>query len=133
MIKKAIVSGFLLLMFATTALAGPGWGWRRGPGFSAQDCAEIQVALDRSDYAAWKSVMDRSKTGAWRVRQVVNEKNFPRFAEAHRLYVEAYRLHASGKVAEANAKVAEAEAIRAELGLGPRSGWGCYLGGAPGQ
>ena len=60
-------------------------------------------AFDNNDYNAWKNLMN----GKGRVTNVVNEGNFNRFAEAH-------RLMEAGKNDEANK-------IRQELGLGQGS------------
>jgi len=63
-------------------------------------------AFENKDYNAWKEL----RQGKGKVTQVVNEGNFNRFAEMHRLRLE-------GKTDEANQ-------IRTELGLGMGKGYG---------
>ena len=72
-------------------------------------------AFDSNDYNAWKELMG----GRGRVSQVINEDNFARFAEAHRLALEG--------------KTEEAAKIRQELGLGLQNGSGKGMGGRNGK
>jgi len=67
-------------------------------------------AFENNDYNAWKEQMG----GRGRVSQVINEENFERFAEAHRLALEG--------------KTEEAAKIRQELGLGLQNGSGKGMG-----
>ncbi len=78
----------------------------RGPNCTAERHEAMTQAFENNDYNAWKEQMQ----GRGRVTQVVNEGNFARFAEAHKLALE-------GKTDEANQ-------IRQELGLGQRNGSG---------
>ena len=63
-------------------------------------------AFENKDYNAWKEQMQ----GRGRVSQVINEGNFARFAEMHKLMLEG--------------KTEEAGKIRTELGLGLGDGSG---------
>jgi hypothetical protein len=72
----------------------------QGPDYSPERHEAMTQAFDNTDYNAWKEQM----VGKGRVTQIVDESNFARFAEAHKLALEG--------------KLDEAKAIRAELGLG---------------
>jgi hypothetical protein len=85
---------------AYAAYAYQGDPGSRGPNFSQQRYEAMQKAFENNDYNAWKDLMD----GKGEVSQVINEGNFSRFSEMHRLMAE-------GKYDEANQ-------IRKELGLG---------------
>ena len=78
----------------------------QGPNYTPERHEAMTQAFDNKDYDAWKELVQ----GRGRVTQVVNEGNFNRFAEMHKLRLE-------GKTEEANA-------IRAELGLGLQNGSG---------
>lgn len=78
----------------------------QGPNCTAERHEAMTQAFENNDYNAWEEQMQ----GRGRVTQVINEGNFARFAEAHKLALE-------GKTDEANQ-------IRAELGLGQRDGSG---------
>lgn len=78
----------------------------KGPNYSEERHTAMEQAFANNDYAAWKDLMQ----GRGRVTQVINQDNFARFAEAHRL-------------AE-NGDLAGAQKIRTELGLGLRNGSG---------
>ena len=82
----------------------------KGPNYTAERHEAMTKAFENRDYNAWKVQMQ----GRGRVTQVVNEKNFARFAEMHRLMLD-------GKTIEANA-------IRTELGLGQQNGSGQFGG-----
>lgn len=73
---------------------------RRGPNFSGERYEAMQKAFENEDYNAWKTLMN----GGGQVTKVINEDNFARFSEMHRLMLE-------GRYGEANK-------IRDELGLG---------------
>ena len=66
----------------------------------------MEQAFETNDYSAWKELMN----GKGRVTDVINEDNFARFAEAHKLSEEG--------------KLEEARQIREELGLGLQNGSG---------
>ncbi len=78
----------------------------KGPNYTEERHVAMEKAFETNDYTAWKNLMQ----GQGRVTQVVNQGNFAKFAEAH-------------KLSEAG-KTQEAAAIRAELGLGMHSGSG---------
>ena len=96
----------VILATASSALAYRGDPNVQGPNYTAERHEAMVKAFENKDYNAWKTQMQ----GKGRVTQVVNESNFVRFAEMHRLMLD-------GKTAEANA-------IRTELGLGLRNGNG---------
>ena len=78
----------------------------QGPNCTAERHEAMTQAFEDNDYNAWKEQMQ----GRGRVTQIVNEDNFARFAEAHKLASEG--------------KTDEARQIRQELGLGLRDGSG---------
>lgn len=104
--KKRILLGILglaaagSLAYATGTMAYRGNPDVQGPNYTQYRHEQMEKAFENNDYPAWKNLMN----GRGRVMQVVNEDNFNRFAEAHRLAEE-------GQIAEANQ-------IRQELGLG---------------
>lgn len=99
-----------LMLSSTKALAYRGDPTVQGPYHSEERHAEMTKAFDTKDYNAWKEIMGERG----RVSQVVNEQNFSRFAEAHRLALEG--------------KTEEAARIRQELGLGLQNGSGRAAG-----
>lgn len=109
MFKKSIMLGVLGLAIAgvTAYSAGvfayQGDASQKGPNYTPERHEQMEKAFDNNDYNAWKNLMN----GKGRVTNVVNEGNFNRFAEAH-------RLMEAGKNDEANK-------IRQELGLGQGS------------
>lgn len=112
MTKKSIALGAALitlgvLSFGTQkAFAYRGDPTVQGPNYTEERHQAMTQALENNDYNAWKELMgDRG-----RVTQVINEGNFARFAEAHKLALEG--------------KTEEARTIREELGLGLRDGSG---------
>lgn len=78
----------------------------QGPDCNEERHQEMEQAFESNDYQAWKNLM----RGKGKVTQVVNEGNFARFAEAHKLAEEG--------------KTEEAGQIRQELGLGLKDGSG---------
>lgn len=78
----------------------------KGPNYTAERHSAMTKAFENNDYNAWKELM----AGRGRVTQVVNEGNFSRFSEAHKLALEG--------------KTDEAKKIRTELGLGLKNGAG---------
>jgi len=96
------------VLFTTTSgvLAYRGDPNVQGPNYSPERHEAMTKAFENNDYNSWKELMQ----GKGRVTQVVNEGNFARFAEAHKLALEG--------------KTEEAKSIRAELGLGLRNGSG---------
>jgi len=75
----------------------------------------MEQAFENNDFQAWSNLMQ----GKGKVIQVVNESNFARFAEAHKLAEEG--------------KMDEAKQIRTELGLGLGNGSGNGQGQGSGQ
>lgn len=112
MTKKVIILGVLGLavagasVYSTGALAYRGDAGKTGPNYSPERHEQMEKAFENNDYNAWKNLMN----GKGRVTEVVNEGNFNRFVEAHKLVKE-------GKTDEANK-------IRQELGLGQEGGQG---------
>jgi hypothetical protein len=106
MTKKSIVLGVLGLAvagaaaYSTGALAYRGDSSQKGPNYTPERHEQMEKAFENKDYNAWKNLMN----GKGRATEVVNEGNFNRFAEVHKLMEE-------GKTDEANR-------IRQELGLG---------------
>ena len=79
---------------------------QKGPNYSPERHEQMEKAFENNNYADWKNLMN----GRGRVTQVVNEGNFARFAEAHRLAEQG--------------KTDDAQKIRQELGLGNGKGSG---------
>ena len=119
--KKYIALGSIGLLFgglvltSSKALAYRGDPTVQGPYYTEERHEEMTKAFDSNDYNAWKELMG----GRGRVSQVINEDNFARFAEAHRLALEG--------------KTEEAAKIRQELGLGLQNGSGKGMGGGMGR
>lgn len=113
--KKILLAGTALVLGSLFVLPSTVSAYRgdanvQGPNYTEERHEAMEKAFDNNDYQAWKSLMsDRG-----RVTEVVNEGNFNRFAEAHKLSEEG--------------KVEEAAAVRAELGLGLRNGSGSGQG-----
>lgn len=104
-----LLSGFVLVR--TKVLAYQGDPSIKGPYYTEERHQEMTSAFENNAYNSWKNLMN----GRGRVSQVINEQNFSRFSEAHRLALE-------GKTDEANK-------IKQELGLGLRDGSGKESGG----
>lgn len=110
--KKTILLGVIALVLGGLVIsprlteAYQGDPNAQGPDCTAERHEAMTQSFENNDYNAWNEQMQ----GKGRVTQVVNEGNFNRFAEAHKLTLE-------GKVDEANE-------IRRELGLGLRDGSG---------
>lgn len=115
--KKFIAVGSLgLLLGGLTLTSGKVFAYRgdasvQGPNCTPERHEQMTSAFESNDYNSWKELME----GKGRVSEVVNEGNFSRFAEAHRLSQEG------------NSE--EALKIRQELGLGLRNGTGRGEGG----
>lgn len=88
------------IVFPSVASAYRGDPNTKGPNYTQERHEAMIKAFENKDYNAWKKLMN----GKGRVTQVINEKNFAKFAEVHKLMLQ-------GKTAEANK-------IKAELGLG---------------
>jgi len=117
--KKGIIIGSLVVAaLASAAYAAETFAFRAGdgqfgPNYTPERHAQMTKAFENNDYNAWKGLMgDRGAT------RVVNEQNFSRFAEMHKLMLD-------GKTDEANK-------IRQELGLATGRGQG-MMGGQRGN
>lgn len=98
----ALTAGTLLTPASVSAYQGD--YTQKGPDCDTEKHELMEQAFKRNNYQAWAELME----GKGRVTQVINESNFSRFAEAH-------------KLAEAGNYDA-ADAIRQELGLRARDG-----------
>lgn len=78
----------------------------QGPNYSPERHEAMTKAFENNDYNAWKEQM----RGRGRVTQVVNEGNFAKFSEMHKLMLEG--------------KSEEVGKIRIELGLGLKNSSG---------
>lgn len=114
----------MAVIWGGLSLAGKADAYRgdytqKGPNYNEERHQQMEEAFKNNDYNVWKELMN----SRGRVTQVVNESNFARFAEAHRLAQEG--------------KYSEADDIREELGLRIRSdeptGQGYGKGNGQGQ
>lgn len=109
--KNKIMAGLTLVTLVAASvpavLAYQGDVNLKGPNYSPERHEAMNQAFEKNDYNAWKKLMEGKNS---RVTQVINEKNFAKFAQAHKLQLE-------GKTDEANK-------IRIELGLGLNNGRG---------
>lgn len=101
----AIALGSLALMVGAVS-AYRGDPNVQGPNYTVERHQAMTQAFEDGNYQAWKDLM----AGKGRATQVVNEGNFARFAEMHRLMLAG--------------DTAGAQKIRAELGLGMQNGQG---------
>ncbi|MCK5459765.1 hypothetical protein KAI52_01480 [Candidatus Parcubacteria bacterium] len=106
--NKILVGSLVVAMISalavSSAMAYQGDYSKQGPAYSPERHTAMTKAMDSNDYQAWSDLMaDRG-----RVRQVIKEDNFERFAEARRL----------GRAGD----IAGADAIRQELGLRTSNG-----------
>jgi len=119
--KISIVLGLIalviggILFIPQTVLAYKGDPTVKGPNYTAERHAAMEKAFENKDFNAWKALM----AGRGRAAQVVNAKNFAKFAQAH-------ELAEQGKTVEANK-------IRAEFGLGLHNGSGMGQGMGTGR
>lgn len=110
--KISLGIGFIALLLGAatistgTTLAYKGNPTVKGPNYSVDRHEAMTKAFENNDYNTWKGLMQ----GKGRVTQVINQDNFAKFAEAHRLILEG--------------KNAEAQKIRQELGLGLKNSSG---------
>jgi len=114
-LASLVVGSGILFASVSGASAYRGDPTVQGPYYSEERHEAMEQAFENQDYNAWKDLMQ----GRGRVTEVINEGNFARFAEVHKLMLE-------GKVEEANA-------IRAELGLGLQNGSNQNRGGGYGR
>ncbi len=101
--KKTIVSLAVLTLILTAGVASvsayQGDYSKAGPDCTPEKHEAMEAAFESGDYNAWAGQM----SGKGRVTQVVNEGNFAKFAQAHKL----------GQAGDR----AGADTLRAELGL----------------
>lgn len=108
--RKKIVLGSVLGLatllaggvFANKVSAYRGDYTEKRPNCNTERHEQMESAFENNDYNAWKNLMN----GRGRVLQVVNEQNFNRFAEAHKLAMQG--------------DYDDADKIREELGLRTR-------------
>jgi len=104
--KKSIFIGVTALILGGLAIlpssiqAYQGNPSVKGPNYTPERHEAMEKAFANNDYNSWKELM----SGKGRVIQVINQSNFSRFAQAHKLAKEG--------------KLEEAKKIRQELGLG---------------
>ncbi len=77
---------------------------QKGLDYTPEKHEVMEEAFENNDYNAWEELM----AGKGRVTEVINEDNFARFSEAHRLAEEG--------------NYEETDKIRQELGLRTRNG-----------
>lgn len=110
--KTVVISAALVAVILAGAYsfssAYRGDDTQKGPNYTEERHEAMEKAFENTDYNEWKNLMAENSRG--RVMDVVNEDNFARFSEAHRLMEEG--------------RYEEARQIRAELGLGLRNGEG---------
>lgn len=95
-----IAAGAMGLSVATAGLAYQGDPAQHGPNYTPERHVAMEEAFNSNDFQAWKEL----RQGRGRISEIINENNFAKFAQAH-------------KLAEAGKKD-EAQAIRQELGIG---------------
>lgn len=94
----------ILTVGANSALAYQGDYSQSGPNCTSERNEIMEQAFENNDYNAWLEQMN----GQGRITQIINEDNFAKFAEAHRL----------GQAGDTEA----ADALRAELGIRTSNG-----------
>ena len=109
--NKKLILGISALALTAGAILTPssvfayqGDYTKEGPDCDSEKHEEMTQAFESNNYQAWAELME----GKGRVTQVINESNFARFAEAHKLAEEG--------------NYDAADAIRQELGLRTRNG-----------
>jgi len=120
--KNKVLIGLSALVLMGVALVTPRFvnAYRGDSGMQGPNCTperhEVMTqAFENGDYNTWKESMQ----GKGRVTEIINEENFTRFAEAHRLVLEG--------------KTEEAKQIREELGLGMGNKYGQSGGNRQGE
>ena len=88
---------------------------KKGLNYSPERHEQMEKAFENNDYEAWKKLME----GRGRVTQVVNQDNFAKFAESHRLAEQG--------------QIEEAKKIKQDLGLGMKNGEGKNKGNGMGK
>ncbi len=109
--KKTILTGLAVAIVLSAGVISSVSAYRgdynqKGPNYSPERHVLMQKAFETNDYNLWKSQMgDRGAT------RFINENNFAKFSEAHRLASEG--------------KYAEAGEIRKEMKLGNGQNGNC--------
>lgn len=116
LIATALTLGALGIVGSSSVMAYRGDMNVKGPNYTPERHAAMTQAFEKNDYNAWKKLMEGKGN---RVMQVINEKNFAKFAQAHKLMLAG--------------KTDEAKKIRAELGLGLKNGSGMGNGNGLGR
>ena len=83
-VSALILGAGVLLATTSGVLAYRGDPNVQGPNYNPERHEAMTKAFENNDYNTWKELMQ----GKGRVTQVVNEENFARFAEAHKLALE---------------------------------------------
>ncbi len=96
----------MLLVTNSSTLAYRGDPNVQGPNYTAERHEAMTAAFENNDYNAWKEL----KQGNGRISQIINEGNFSKYSEMHKLTL-------AGDIDGANT-------IRTELGLGLGDGLG---------
>lgn len=118
--KKVILGIGVLALGISGSLAGVASAYKgdpaqKGPNYSAERHEAMEKAFETNDFESWKNLMQNKG----RVAQIINEQNFSKFAEAHKLAEEG--------------DLEGAKKIRQELGLGLKNGSGQGKGNAFGR
>ena len=95
-----ILSIGALVMALQPVFAYRGDPGQKGPNYTPERHEQMEKAFESNDYEAWKNLME----GRGRVTEVINQDNFAKFAESHRLAEQG--------------KIEDAKKIKQELGLG---------------
>ena len=109
LVGSLVLAGMTSVGIYAMASADEDGRFNRGRNYSPERHERMEKAFEKNDYNSWKEEMNKNEHRG-RVTEVVNEGNFSKFAEMHKLREE-------GKDDEANK-------IREELGLGMRNGGG---------
>ena len=89
MTKTKILTGLSLLTLTGLMIVPVAGAYRgdpnvQGPNYTAERHEAMTNAFENNNYNEWKNQMQ----GQGRVTEVVNEGNFAKFAEAHKLMLE---------------------------------------------
>lgn len=128
---SAVALAGATILTSAKVMAYQGDYTKEGPDCDAEKHAEMEAAFENNDYNAWADLME----GKGRVTQVVNEQNFYRFAEAHKLGEEGNYTAADEIRQELGLKTSNGEAVGAGYmgGNGQSKGQGQGLGSGMGS
>ena len=121
--KKLIIGSVSALAIALGVYASQVDAYRgdytqKGPNCTDERHEQMEQAFENNDYNAWKQLMN----GRGRVTQVINEDNFGRFAEAHRLAEQGDLDGADQIRKELNLRTRNGEALGQGYGRGQGQG-----------